>query len=61
MSFFSDIFGSKKASRESLKDIGDAEDRTAASRARLLATEGGASGEELEEGSTKKRQTLLGN
>ncbi len=31
------------------------------SRAALYATEGGAAGEELSEGSTSRRKTLLGN
>lgn len=34
---------------------------TAASRARLFATEGGILGEELGEGQVKKRSTLFGN
>lgn len=61
MSFFSDIFGSKRASKKALKNIDNAKDRAAASRARLFATEGGESGEELDDGLTKMRQTLLGN
>lgn len=51
----------KKADTAPIEDVNEASRKAAASRSRLLETDGGASGEELNPDEVQKRKTLLGN
>jgi hypothetical protein len=50
-----------KTSAAPVKETQEASRKAAASRSRLLETEGGAAGEELTPDDVQKRATLLGN
>lgn len=54
-------FGNPKASSSAASTVDASASKDAAIRSKLLETAGGQSGEELLSGSTKKRDTLLGN